>query len=394
VPLPRRFRYPRRLLWTVRLLGYGLILLALAALVSRLVWAAGEIARWGLGFQGWWLLIGPFVSLLLAFALGALLINAFPTFEPTGDGLVLHGFIRPITLPWARVAMLRSMELPGDRYVVFLEYNGRPLTFEHQFYSTLAGLGTRPGIFLTSAVDRFDDLLRLILRQRIAATPRGLPGSSVESLLDEQADMLLFQMLFDPQVTAVRLGDLPAVDPDAPVDDWHRALTAVSERAKPRRAPLIRLQVGMALLPVAIFWIDGLTRGFVPNYYTLIATVGLLGLGILELFLVALVVQALGENLFGLGLFNTAFQVFPYLELPRVPAFLLIFLLLALQGWLGGLVILLAALIWLGAAAWTAYLTALFTMRLYQVDLRKAAIPGTASFAVQFVLVLLYLFLR
>jgi hypothetical protein len=292
------------------------------------------------------------------------------------------------------VAMLRSMELPGDRYLVFLEYNGRPLTAEHQFYSTLAGLGNRPGIFITSAVDRFDDLLRLILRQRIAATPRGLPGSTVESLLDEQADMLLFQMLFDPQVTSVRLGDLPAVDPDAPVDEWHRALTAVSERPKPRRAPLIRLQAAMALLPVAIFWIDGLTRGFIPNYYTFIATLGLVGLGILELFLVALVVQALGENLFGLGLFNTAFQVFPYLELPRVPAFLLIFVLLALQGWLGGLVILLAALIWLGAAAWTAYLTALFTMRLYQVDLRQAAIPGTASFAVQFVLVLLYLFLR
>jgi hypothetical protein len=302
--------------------------------------------------------------------------------------------VRPIRVPWSRIAMLRSMELPGERYLVFLEYNGRPLTFEHQIYAMLAGMGNRPGFFFMSSVDRFEDLLRLILRQRMAATPRGLPGSTVESLLDEQADMLLFQMLLDPQVTAVRLGDLPAVDPDAPVDEWHRALTLVSERPKPRRAPLMRLQLGLALLPVVVFWLDGLTRGFVPNQYTLFATLGLIGLGVLELFLVSLVVQALGENLFGLGLFNAIFQVYPYLELPRIPAFLFIFLLLALQGWLGGLVILLAALVWLLAAAWTAYLTALFTMRLYQVDLQKAIVPGTASFAVQFVLVLLYLFLR
>ena len=60
-----------------------------------------------------------------------------------------------------------------------------------------------------------------------------------------------------------------------------------------------------------------------------------------------------------------------------------------------GLAILLVVLLWWAAAAWTAYLTALFTLRLYQLrDLRQAILPGAASFAVQFVLVLLYLVLR
>ena len=43
---------------------------------------------------------------------------------------------------------------------------------------------------------------------------------------------------------------------------------------------------------------------------------------------------------------------------------------------------------------WTSYLTALFTTRLYQVDIRKAALPGAASFVTQFVLVLLYVYGR
>jgi hypothetical protein len=321
-------------------------------------------------------------------------VNAFPTFQPTGDGLVLRGFLRPITLPWARIAMLRAMELPGDRYLIFLEYNGRPLTIEHEVYALLAGVGRRPGIFLSAGVDRFDDLLRVILRQRIAVTPPGLPGSSIESLMDEQGQMPLFQMLFDPQVTAIRIGDLPAVDPDAPVDEWHRALNVVSERPKPRRAPLVRLQAGLAALPVLVLWVDLLTRGFLPNSGTLVATFGLFVLGLLELWLVSLVEQALGESLFGQGLFNITFQVYPYLEMPRALAFLPILALLTVQGLLGGLSVLLGVLIWLAVAGWTAYLTALFTTRLYQVDIRKAALPGAASFVTQFVLVLLYLMLR
>jgi hypothetical protein len=71
-----------------------------------------------------------------------------------------------------------------------------------------------------------------------------------------------------------------------------------------------------------------------------------------------------------------------------------LYALLMLQGLIGGLAITLVVLGWLLAAGWTAYLTSLFTGRLYQIDLRKAAPVGAASFAAQALLVVLYLFLR
>jgi len=386
------FRYPRRTFVGVRVLGYALLLLTIWNLVNNLIFASNFVIK-GWDFN-WHPLVGAFLAVLGAFVLAALLINAFPTFEPRSDGLVMRGFIRPIVLPWARVAMLRSMELPGERYVVFIQYNGMPLTFEHQIYAMLAGLGRLPGVFVTSQIDHFDDLLRLILKQRIATTAPGLPGSTVESLLDEAAQLPLFQMLLDPQVTAVRVGDLPSVDPDAPVDDLRNALIDLSERAKGKRTPALRLQVALALLPVSVYWVDELTQGFIPNTGMLIATVGLFVLGLLELYLIALVVQALGETLFGHGLFDTAFKVYPHLELPRAVVVFPLYALLMLQGLIGGLAVTLVVLGWLLAAAWTAYLTALFTGRLYQIDLRKAAPVGAASFAAQLVLVVLYLFLR
>lgn len=390
--LPSKFRYPRRTFVLVRVIGYALLLLTLWNLVNNLIFASNFVIK-GWEFN-WHPLVGAFLAVLGAFALAALLINAFPTFEPRGDGLVMRGFIRPIVLPWSRVAMLRSMELPGERYLVCLQYTGMPLTFEHQVYSLLAGLGRLPGVFITSQIDHFDDLLRLILKQRIATTPPGLPGSTVESLLDEGAQLPLFQMLLDPQVTAVRVGDLPAIDPDAPVDDLRNALIDLSERAKGKRTPSLRLQAALALLPVTVYWVDELTQGFIPNTGMLVATVGLFVLGLLELYLVALVVQALGETLFGHGLFDTAFKVYPHLELPRAAAVFPLYALLMIQGLIGGLAITLVVLGWLAAAGWTAYLTALFTGRLYQIDLRKAAPVGAASFAAQLVLVVLYLFLR
>ena len=108
----------------MRVVGYALLLLAVWNLIDNLIFASNFVVR---GWQfNWHPLVGAFLALLGAFVLAALLINAFPTFEPRSDGLVMRGFIRPIVLPWARVAMLRSMELPGERYLVVLQYTGMP----------------------------------------------------------------------------------------------------------------------------------------------------------------------------------------------------------------------------------------------------------------------------
>ena len=387
-PPAQRFGYRGLTRLVVALLGYGLLGLAVLNPVVALA------ATWTAAFHGggipWPHLLGGFLGALVALLLADAILNAFPTFEPRGEGLVVRGFPRPLTLPWSRVTVLHSLELGPDHFVVFLEYSGHPIRFAHRLYGLLALLRPVPGIFFISALPQFDELMRLILKQRVATTLSGLPGSTVESLLDEAPRMPLFEMLVDPQAAASDLAHLPPAGADLSSDQWQWELAAIAEQARTRKGPWLLLHAGLALLPILAFWLDGLTRGLLPDRDTLVGTVGLALLGGLELCLVALAVQALGENLFGQGEFRIAFQVYPYLELPRGLAFVLILALLAVQPLLGWVAPLFVLLIWLLAAAWSAYLLVLFTMRLYLLELSKAVLPGVAAFGLQLLLILIY----
>ena len=379
-----RFQYPLRFWLPLRAIGYGLIFFGVLNFVSALVRVA---VNHSLSLYTALVLIAALASLLFSVASGALIADALPSIELRPQGLAVTEFVRWRVLPWERIVQLRTMLLPGERYVIFVEYAGTPLSPEHVVYSLLAGLGPRAGIFYTSDIKGFDDLTRLILDARMRATP----GLRVEDLIVEGVPMPVVEMAFNPLGTMA--AKVPAPGADDTDEDGPPAERPVHQ-ATPRQA-LVRMQLGLAAVPIALYWVDNLVNGGIPflsniSLWTLIAgTVGLLVIGLLELPFVALAIQALGENFLGAGEFQVALDTYPYLEMPRVLAFMAMIALAAIQA-----PFFLIFIIWLVVIGYTAYLTLLFTMRLYRIGQNQALLAAGASALAQIFVLISYLMLH
>ncbi|HUS15671.1 MAG TPA: hypothetical protein VM536_11720 [Chloroflexia bacterium] len=375
-----RFQYAPLLWLPVRIVGYGLILLGILNVVDMFRRFA---ALPSVTYYSALLLITAFTSFLFSFVAGALIADTLPSFEVRPDGLAVTEFARWRVLRWDRIVKLHSMTLPGERYVIFIEYAGAPLSPEHVVYALLAGLGPKSGIFYTSDIKDFDDLTRGILEMRMRATP----GLRMEDLLVENVPMPVLQMTADPHATMKAVAGIPEDAPSSPI-------ISLDDRPVVPRAALMRQQLGMALVPVLLFWVDTLVNGGIPfltdtGWSLISGTVALLLLGMLELPFVALAIQALGENTLGSGEFQAALRTYPHLEMPRMIAFAAVFALVAVR-WPFPLVFLL----WLAAIGWTAYLTLRFTERLYRIPEKQAYLAAGASALVQLLVLLAYTMLR
>ena len=168
----------------------------------------------------------------------------------------------------------------------------------------------------------------------------------------------------------------------------------LEERPTIPRAQLIRMQLGITLVPVILFLIDNLINGGIPILTNstgslVLGTFGLLAIGLLELPFVALAIQAVGETVLGHGEFQVALNTYPYLELPRMLGFVVIFALIAIKA-----PFILVFLVWLGALVWTTYLTLLFTQRLYRITQNQAIMAGGAAAIVQLFVLIAYMMLR
>jgi len=376
-----RFQYPYKFWVPLRLVGYGLIALSVLNLINTL----GRFAELLSNFTSYnvLLLLTALASLLFSVVAGALVADALPSFEIRPEGLAVTEFVRWRVLPWQRITRLHSMALPGERYVIFVQYAGAPLSPEHIVYALLAGLGNKSGVFYTSDIKGFDDLTRLILDARMRATP----GVRVEDLLSENVPMPVVQMAFNPFGTMNEVAGIPDEEPSSP-------LMNVEARPAVPRATLVRMQLGLALVPVGLFLVDNLVNGGIPplspNLGSLVTgMIGLLLLGLLELPFVALVIQVLGESILGNGEFQPALNTYPYLEMPRMLVLIAIFALVAIKApfWL-------IFLLWLGGIGWTAYLTLVFTQRLYRITQQQAALAAGGAALVQFFVLLVFNALR
>ena len=377
----QRFRYPTRFWLPLRLVGYALILLSVLNLVNTMTRFVQLLSNFSV--YSVLLLITAFASLLFSVVAGALIADALPTLEVRSDGLAVTEFVRWRTLPWQRIVKLHSMALPGERYVVFVQYAGAPLSPEHIVYSLLAGLGAKSGFFYTSDIKDFDDLTRLILDARM----RAVPGTRVEDLLVEDVPMPVVQMAFNPMGTLTKVAGFTEGEVSSP-------LMNLEERPTIPRSQLIRMQLGITLVPVILFLIDNLVNGGIPILTNstgslVLGIFGLLAIGLLELPFVALAIQAVGETVLGHGEFQVALNTYPYLELPRMLGFVVIFALIAIKA-----PFILVFLVWLGALAWTTYLTLLFTQRLYRITQNQAIMAGGAAAIVQFFVLIAYMMLR
>ena len=377
-----RFSYPLAFWLPLRIAGYVVILLGLLALGGPI----GYVIR-SFNVQFWQGVavgvIATALALLISLIAGALIADALPSFEIRAAGLAVTECVRWRVLPWQRITRLHSLTLPGDRYLIFVEYAGTPLSPEHLVYGLLAGLGRKNGVFYTSDIHDFEDLTRAILDGRMRATP----GVRVEDLLVEGVAMPVVQMGLDPLATMERVAGFDqVVEGDT--------LRSASQRPATPRARLVRMQLGLALVPVALFWVDNLVNGNVPflsgdTWSLLTGTLGLLALGMLELPFVALAIQALGESTVGSGEQQAALDTYPYLEMPRVLAFVVLFALTVVK-----FPFFLTFLVWIAAIAWVSYLTLLFTQRLYEIPQKQAYLAAGAAALVQFLVLIAYNILR
>ena len=377
-----RFSYPPAFWLPLRIAGYLVILLGVLALGRPLGYliSSFRVQFWSGVAVG---VIALALGLLISLIAGALIADALPSFEVRPDGLAVTEFVRWRVLPWQRITRLHSLTLPGERYLIFVEYAGAPLSPEHLVYGLLAGLGRKNGVFYTSDIRDFEDLTRAILDGRMRATP----GVRVEDLLVEGVAMPVVQMGLDPLATMDRVAGFDqVVEGDT--------LRSASPRPATPRATLVRMQLGLSLVPVALFWVDNLVNGSVPflsgdTWSLLTGTLGLLALGMLELPFVALAIQALGESTVGNGEQQAALTTYPYLEMPRVLAFVLLFALTVVK-----FPFILTFFVWIAAIAWVSYLTLLFTQRLYEIPQKQAYLAAGASALVQFLVLIAYNMLR
>jgi hypothetical protein len=374
-----RFGYPltlRLLPWAVALLIVLCGALRALHLLGAFVGLFGNFTMYSV-----LLVVTALLGLAASLAVAALVVDALPALQMQAQGLSVPTFPRTTVIPWQRIAKVHSLTLPGDRYLVFVEYAGRPLWPTHVVYALLAGLGPRAGIFFTSQIEEFEDLTRAILDMRMRFTP----GLRAEDLLVEDGSLPVIQMAVNPLGT-MDAARGPAPDPEA------RATPVRLTRTE--RLALTRTQLAIAAVPVLLFWVDNLVNGGAPllsdTAWSLAAgSVGLLLLGALELPFVALAIQAVGESAHGEGEFSRPLRAYPYLELPRLLVFAVLIALAAINA-----PFFLLFLLWLGAAAYTAYLTLLFTQSLYNVSQNQAMMAAGAAGLVQFFVLLAFSLLR
>lgn len=430
------YTYPRHISWLLPLVGYFLIVVALSNLFYHV---ATYINESGLGVYGaqpppwaifhgvpfirdyfnsltvpspppvvpwfWWALQALF-GLIFALIVITFYNNLLPSLRVLDENLEVRYGTRWLQLPWAGISKIRSAEFfEGKYFVVLIEAEEGYLKPIHSAYSLLFGSTGGPGVVITSDIKGFEDLIKDILAHRLdryGATRRSYDGNTSPATLDtvlvEDYFAAPLKLALEPQPSMGRLTgvNMGGQTPEAPEENALEE--AKPQELPPDREPITRGQAiaaaaTLAAFPAILYIIDVLMFGpyLLQNY-----TIGLQLLGnAVTIFVMALaepligagVIFAIGELLTGRSdreLLRLELIAYPYVQLPRILALtLVITLLVAHIGWL-------AMLIWLGSVVWGAYLSVLFTQRLYPLRLDRAALGGVATLVYGLLVILIY----
>ena len=430
------YTYPRQISWLLPLVGYYLILVALFTLFYRVVIYLrfsplgvyrNPLPPWVIlpnGIPGlrdfidsfnnptnltgpllWWM-IKSIIGLLIALVFITFYNNLLPSLRVLDDHLEVRYATRWLQLPWTAVSKIRSAEFAdGKWFVVLIEAEEGFLKPIHNLYSLLFGSTGGPGVIVTSDIKGFEDLIKDVLAHRIdryapvrSSIGATAPGSILGSVLVEDYFAAPLKVALEPRLSMGRLTGVNegGVVPETPDEN---ALEDVKEVAPPpERLPITRGQaIGaaaiLAAFPALIYLVDALIFG---PYLLATATTALqLFFNALTLFAMALaepliaagVIFAVGEILTGRSdraLLTQELQAYPFVQLPRTLALTVaLTLLVAHAGWL-------AILIWIGSVVWGAYLSVLFTMRLYPLKIDRAILGGVATLVYGWLIILIY----
>ena len=340
-----------------------------------------------------WPAFGLMLEIATAGLLAGVLVNMFPAFRITPQGLGVAEVSGWRTIPWAQVEVLRVMELGGalfkGRYLVMIPFTGKTTPRSPapmlRLIPALFGASREKeqGVMLTSDIKNFDRLLQLILSYMVQAQGGNSNNIVVESFVDEDVTMTTAQLLLDPDAALERLSrytvatetpdpyGVMEVDIDPPVN-WTRMLAR---------------QLPIALLPALVLLIDVLVRAGSRSFVSLNLSWAVLFLvvGLVELPFVAYLIQAVGELMVGGGKFKRAVWAYADLQVPRAIAIVMGMALLGI-----GLPSGFTQAFWLAGIAVTTVLVTRFVQKLYYIPLMHALPAAVGVFIYQMLILALY----
>jgi hypothetical protein len=429
------YTYPRQISWLLPLVGYFLIIIALSTLFYRvgiyLKWSDLGVYRnppppWVI-FPGgvplvrdylnslsyptilsvpllWWV-IQAIIGLLLALVFITFYNNLLPSLRVLDDHLEVRYATRWLPLPWTAISKIRSAEFAGGKwFVVLIEAEEGYLKPIHNLYALLFGSTAGPGVIVTSDIKGFEGLIKDVLGHRldryspVRSRIDGNTAPTLDAVLVEDYFAAPLKLALEPRPSMGWLTGFSegGIAPEAADEN---ALEQPAEvELPPERLPITRGQAfgaaaTLAVFPALIYLVDALMFG---PYLLANATIALqLFFNALTLFVMALaepligagVIFAIGEIFTGRSdreLLKLELLAYPFVQLPRILVLTVaLTLLVAHAGWL-------TMLIWFASVAWGAYLSVLFTMRLYPLKFDRAIFGGVATLVYSWLIILIY----
>ncbi|MBN1484549.1 MAG: hypothetical protein JXA37_07490 [Chloroflexia bacterium] len=129
--------------------------------------------------------------------LACLIRNFMPQLRLAEEGLEVRRGLGWATIPWERITMVQSMNLPGDQLVLLVQGNRWRLGPWFRFYSLLWPSGLRKGIVISWHISDFETLAAtLVNRLQEVYGPEG-----IRTVIDDMAYSTIYALIFQPQAT-------------------------------------------------------------------------------------------------------------------------------------------------------------------------------------------------
>lgn len=319
----------------------------------------------------WWVLVAGHLMLLAALGVVAVLRHLLPDLEARREGLALRRGRGWLVVPWARIRALKVTEVAEQSQIILIQTRGgMPLAarFSSLFYDS----SFAPGLFITSALNSFDDTMKRIVlevtRHQEVVTEDDPP------ILQDEAQSPLLSLSFNAGATIDSMVARSRED----------GTTMLFDAVQLRKAA--RPMLALALLPVLIVFAGrAIQQGILPDLRLLIGMIFLFVLGMLEWPIVCLAAQMFDDSTGGGEEGARPFYLYPQIQLPRVLP-----LCGALVATLLGIPAL-PVLLWIGAIVWSFLLAAGLWEAMYDWRGGQLLAGGLMPVVFQLIVLLSYL---
>ncbi|NTW00297.1 MAG: hypothetical protein HGA19_03210 [Oscillochloris sp.] len=150
------------------------------------------------GFSDLWSVMAmPLTWSALALFASIILRNAFPAVRTSAQGMLVEFSGSWLPVPWENVLAVKVTEdLSASRFVLIAQTSSDHLTIWHRIYSLFYGLSWKPGFYITSNINDFDQLIQKILSESERTARASETARPVK--LQEDSPSALFRLLLNP----------------------------------------------------------------------------------------------------------------------------------------------------------------------------------------------------